>query len=532
MVVLDAQAVSSWATACVDSLERLRGEIDGINVYPVADADTGSNLLYTLTGARDALASEALETLGAGSAIAVLARGAVRAARGNSGVIISQLLRGLAGPVGDASEIDGRQLAAALRLADQAATDAVAHPVSGTMLSVLHAAATAGAHGCADSVADVARKAADAASEALRATTGQLPALAVAGVVDAGGRGLVAVLDALVAVLTGKQPDQQEPPHPQPPPAVAQPMPRAWEVMYLLTGAEPAQLPQLRARLAELGDSVTVAADGAGAHAVHVHCADIGAAIEAGLLIGKPQAVRVEPLLTPPAEEGPSARNRGAVVALVHGTELAELIQQEGVRALAVPSGTQPSTEQLLGLITETASGHVTVLAGTAGLTETAEALAEHPMVGDREVVTVPCASPVQVLSAIAVHDAARRAGDNVVAMAEAAAATRRGEVRVASGDALTWVGRAHAGDVVGLVDDEVVLIGPAASTDVRTVAMDVLARMLTVGGELVTVLTGASAPEGIGAELDALLRAAHPEVESAWYAGGQEDAVLLMGVE
>jgi dihydroxyacetone kinase-like predicted kinase len=152
--------------------------------------------------------------------------------------------------------------------------------------------------------------------------------------------------------------------------------------------------------------------------------------------------------------------------------------------------------------------------------------------------VVIPCVSPVQVLAALAVHDPQRRTNDDVVAMAEAAAATRRGELLISREESLTWVGRAHVGDVIGLVDGEVVLIepAPAADSDLMTnlvaAAMNVLNRMLTVGGELVTVLTGADAPAGVDLELGEQLRLEHPEVELASYPGGQSDAVLLIGVE
>ncbi|WP_106178865.1 DAK2 domain-containing protein [Prauserella shujinwangii] len=534
MRALDAAAVRAWAAACVHSLEALRADIDGINVYPVADSDTGSNLLHTLTGARDALEADR-DAAGAGPALATLARGAVLAARGNSGVILSQVLRGIAEVAGDQAELDGTALAAALVRADVVATDAVARPVAGTMLSVLHAVATTvGTAGTGPASADagtVAAQAAKAAAEALDETPNQLAALAVAGVVDAGGRGVVAVLDALVGVLHGTEPEPARTLRAGAAPVP--PQPRAWEVMYLLEGAEEAALPALRRALSALGDSVTVAGDGAGNHAVHVHCGDIGAALEAGLAHGRPHRVRVEPLMTPVPEDTGAARDNRAVVAVVRGADLAELISAEGVPVLAVEAGAEPTAEELLGLVTETAAAHVTVLPGDVRLTGAAERVAGHAVLEDRDVVVVPCASPVQVLAALAVHDPDRRVNDDVVAMAEAAAATRRAELVVAGEESITWVGRAQAGDLVGLVDGEAVLIVPAsAASAVETAALDVLERLLAVGGELVTVLTGREAPDGIGEVLAERLRADHPEVELVCYPGGQSEALLLMGVE
>jgi DAK2 domain fusion protein YloV len=617
--VLDVAAVAAWSAACVRSLDLLRPAINGINVYPVADSDTGSNLLYTLTGARDALAaalrdpsagddavvrgssplageaglssasplagdaassgasplkgdagsrggsSLAGDAVGddvpqvgeaaarprddessssgdvwsysepsatAAAALAVLARGAVAAARGNSGVIISQVIRGIAEWAVTGGELDGAGLAAALGHADKVATGAVSRPVAGTMLTVLHSVAGA-VRGDTRPLAEVAETAAAAAAAALEETPKQLPALAKAGVVDAGGRGLVAVLDALAGVVTGKNAAPEHELEAAVAAPVAEPAPYAWEVMYLLDGVDEAQLPALRKELSGFGDSVTVAGDGSGSHAVHVHCADIGAAIEAGLDLGRPRRVRVEPLLTPTPIDPGGGQDR-SVVAVVRGGGLAELLRAEGVAVLAVPDGETPGVEDMIGLFNEVAGRHVTVLPGGIDLTVAADTAAGHAMAGDRDVVVIPCASPVQVLAALAVHDGDRRANDDVVAMAEAAAATRRGELRIADEESLTWVGRAQSGDVIGLVDDEVVLIeaAPASETNLVAAAMGVLNRMLTLGGELVTVLGGADAPPGVAAELAEQLRLEHPEVELTSYASGQAEAVLLMGVE
>ncbi|NKQ56501.1 DAK2 domain-containing protein [Amycolatopsis sp. K13G38] len=528
MRALDETAVRAWAAACVHSLDVLRPAINGINVYPVADSDTGSNLLHTMASARDALVTDS-EATGAGQALAALAKGAIHNARGNSGVILSQVLRGLAESAGDATELDGAALAKALRYADKAATEAVARPVAGTMLTILQAVAAAtNAH---QSLQDVVTAAAKAASEALEQTPQQLPVLASAGVVDAGARGLVAVFDALAGVVTGTATELAHSCEAHTTAAEAEPAPYAWEVMYLLEDVQDPDLTPFRRVLSGLGDSVTVAGDGSGGYAVHVHCADIGAAIEAGLGVGRPRRVRVEPLITPTPIEAPAGADR-TVVAIVRGEPLAELLREEGVAVLAPEAGTKPSVEEMLGLITERAVGHITILPGGMDLTEAADATAGHPMIGDREVVVIPCASPVQVLAALAVHDRQRRANDDVVAMAEAAAATRRGELVVAREESITWVGRAHAGDLIGFVDGEVVLVEPRSAPNLLAAAVTVCERMLAAGGELLTVLTGAAAPAGIDVELADRLRETRPEVEFVSYPGGQTDAVLLIGVE
>ncbi|GAB3848211.1 hypothetical protein GCM10029963_30810 [Micromonospora andamanensis] len=213
---LDAAAVRRWCAGGLAALKRHQGEIDELNVYPVPDGDTGTNLVLTLTSAQQALAMD-LDThadgvsTAHGHALRLMARGALLGARGNSGVILSQILRGLADALAAAPQVRGRELAVALREATDAAYTAVARPVEGTVLSVVSAAAGAAEQAGSDELRVVARAAANAATAALARTPEQLPALARAGVVDAGGRGLCLLLDALVEVVTGRAPNGRSP---------------------------------------------------------------------------------------------------------------------------------------------------------------------------------------------------------------------------------------------------------------------------------------------------------------------------------
>lgn len=541
---LDAGEVRRWAAACVQSMDAHRAAIDRINVYPVADGDTGSNLLNTLRAALEALLRAPVkERSDAGGAFVVLARGALAGARGNSGVILSQLLRGIAETVRDQREVSGPDLRAALKRGAELATAAVSKPVSGTMLSVLDAAAAATGP---DGLHDVAAAAAIAAAEALDRTPDQLAVLAEAGVVDAGGRGVVVLLDALVAVIGGRPPELAAAARVT---AEAPTVPRraenplvasreagsdlyAYEVMYLLENA--AEVDSLRDALDGLGDCVSVVGDGSDLWTVHVHCNDVGAAIEAGIDVGRPRKIRVARFADAVSGEQSRYTKDRAVVAAVRGDDLAELFLSEGVAVLRVGDADEPTPYELLQVITGTGAGHVTVLPGDAGLMEIADEAAIRAVAAGQDVVVVPCASPVQALAAIAVHDPRRRSGDDVVAMAEAAAATRRGSVVIAAEAAITWIGPCAANDVVGFADGEVVLIepGPPLSDVLTKVACGVVERMLAVGGELVTALLGRDAPEGLADALTEYLRTARPEAELVVYRGGQSDSVLTLGLE
>jgi DAK2 domain fusion protein YloV len=521
---LDAALLEGWATAAATALERHREEIDRINVFPVADRDTGTNLLLTMRSAADAARGV---RGGAAPTAAALARGALLGARGNSGVILSQVFRGVAETVAAATgPCDGPALADALARGARLACAAVTRPREGTVLTVLAAAAAAAEAAGSDRLDAVAVAAAEAAAAAVRATTAQLPELARAGVVDAGGLGIYLVLDALAALAAGRPPAADVPAAakaPGPPPAPAD-AGGAYEVMYLLDGCAEDGAAALRAALDGLGEDVAVVGDGA-TWTVHVHCADIGAALEAGLAVGRPHRVRVTPLVD--ADGRRFARPR-AVLAVVAGPEAAALARAAGAEVIERANGEAPDDAALAAALAATGARHVTLLPCDAGLAPVAERAAVAARRGGREVVVVPTSSVVQGLAALAVHDPGRRTDDDVVAMTEAAAGTRTGALVVADAEALTWAGRCRPGDVLGLVDGEVVLIAPEPAVG----ALWLASRMLTAGGELVTVLLGPGVDDALGEGLAADLRRAHPEVDVVVHRGARPGCRLELGVE
>jgi hypothetical protein len=554
---LDAGQIRRWAVACVQSLDAHREAIDRINVYPVADSDTGSNLVHTMRAALDTLLrAPARERADAGTALGVLARGALTGARGNSGVITSQLLRGMADALADTPAVLGPGLRDALERGARLASEAVADPVPGTMITVLRAVADAVRAQDSDTLPDIAETAATAAATALDETPKQLAVLAEAGVVDAGGRGVVVLLDALLAVVTEQPAALAAAQHARAERASRPPAGEntlftaresgsdayAYEVMYLLetvedtgidnAGAEP--VGRLRDVLLGLGDCVSVVGDGAGLWTVHVHCNDVGAAIEAGIDAGRPRQIRVARFADAPSAEASRFVRDRAVVVPTRSTEFADLLINEGVTAFQFAEQDESTAYHLLEAITGTGASHVTVLPADSTLIEIADEASIRAVAAGQDVVVVPCASPVQVLAAVAVHDPRRRAGDDVVAMAEAAAATRRGEVVVAAEAGITWIGACEAGDVLGFADGEVVLIepGPPGVDALDRAVCGVVERMLAPGGELVTALIGVDAPDEVADELGDFLRREHPETELVVYQGGQSDAVLVLGVE
>ncbi|MEQ4302392.1 DAK2 domain-containing protein [Plantactinospora sp. B6F1] len=541
---LDAAALHRWCAGGLAALKRHQDEINQLNVYPVPDGDTGTNLVLTMTSAEQALRLDRDDPGAPGRpaharVLRLLARGALLGARGNSGVIVSQILRGLADALGDIPAVRGRAFAVALRAAGEAAYSAVAEPVEGTMLSVVTAAATAAVRADTDDLAAVTGAAATAADEALARTPEQLPALARAGVVDAGGRGLCVLLDALVEVVTGVAPDRPEsaPAPPRRPLVAARETGSteyAYEVQFLLD-TDPPAVRRLRAELARLGDSLVVVGDGAdpigvSTWNVHVHVNDVGAAIEAGVLAGRPYQISVTrfedqfPAAAAPAEPVRSDAPERAVVVAASGPGLAAIFLAE--RATVLDGN--PSAGELLAAVRSTGASRVVVLPNDPNTLGVARVAADEAQAFGISVSVVPTRSPVQALAALAVRDPARRFADDVIAMAEAAGACRYAEVCHASREALTVAGRCRPGDVLGLVDGEVHLIGE----DLVHTCVALLDRMLGGGGELVTLLLGADAPEELTEVLRTHLARRWPFVEVQHYSGGQPFYPLLVGVE
>ncbi|MFE0580612.1 DAK2 domain-containing protein [Streptomyces sp. NPDC058874] len=546
---LDAEAVRTWSSLALAALGRAREDIDAINVYPVADADTGTNLYLTAESADRALADTFGDAAGRtvapttlSEAVRAWAHGALVGARGNSGTILAQLLRGVADVLGaepEAESGDGRTgpgglLARALSRAAEEAYAAVAHPVEGTMLTVAGAAARAGeaASEAAGTAADVARAAYDGARAALAETPGQLAALGRAGVVDAGGCGLVAVLGALWQALSGQEP-AAEPAAGRP--AVSGPRPTdpceqhedgpAYEVIYLLEASD-AAVAELRAQLDGLGDSLVVVG-GDGLWNVHVHVDDPGAAVEAGVVAGRPYRIRITHF-GDERRRGRGERAQRAVVALVPGEGLVDLCAGAGATTVLVRPGEVPAAAELLDAVRRAHAREVVLLPGRAELRAAAATAAEQARAEGVRVAVIPTRSAVQGLAALAVHDPQGSFDEDVVAMTAAAGATRYGELAVAERQSFTSAGICQAGDVLGLIDGDVAVIGAGLAET----AVAVLDRMLGSGGELVTLVLGPEVPDAVAEHLQAHVQSGHLAVDTVTYRGGRYSAPLLIGVE
>jgi DAK2 domain fusion protein YloV len=543
---LDAFALRDWAHTCVGDLITHIDEINRLNVFPVADSDTGVNMLFTMRSAlaeanTDAKSADVVKTA------AALSAGALNGARGNSGVILSQILRGIADVTARAAadsqelhQIDAALLGAALhRGVDLVVASMGGREIPGTIVSVLKAAGDAVEQSASAGLSPAVIVAGEAAVTALEKTPEQLDVLGDAGVVDAGGRGLLVLLDALRSTITGQAPNRKvyEPAPRRPVPEIAaQPKAPQFEVMYLLGGCDTEGADLLRERLVELGESVAIATSGVvGGYSVHVHTDDAGAAIEAGLALGDPRRIQISMLTSGTSGLPPGSWTRErAVLAVVDGDGAAELFGGEGACVLRPdPLADDPTTvitaQQLLRAVVDTGAAQVMILPNGYVLAEELVAGCTAAIGWGIDVVPLPTGSMVQGLAALAVHEPGRQAVNDGYTMARAAGSARYGEVRVATETALTWAGTCEPGNGLGIAGDEVLIVAP----DVALAATGLIDLLLGAGGELITVLVG----QGIDADsVESALRAHvhdhHPGSELAIYHTGHRGDALLIGVE
>ncbi len=423
VATFDLPTILRFSEIALASLGAAREEIDALNVYPVPDGDTGTNLFLTFESARNAML-ETLDDEGRGDlrvALTAFARGALLGARGNSGVIFSQLVGALAKRVGEAGPGDraAAVFADGMALATAASYAAVGEPVEGTILSVAKAASEAAQRTAARDTARVGhviRAAATAAREALARTPDQLQVLKDAGVVDAGGRGLCVILDAAETAVTGKRPVGSQAPFGTR--AIPVPLPSgdltedgpAYEVMYLLD-ADDDRIHALRRRLAPLGDSLVVVG-GDGLWNVHVHVDDVGAAVEAGIESGRPYRIRVTHFaeqIDRRAVRSASERSGRKVVVVAAGDGLKELFAEAGASVVPAGPGRRPSTGQILEAITTASAAEVIVLPNDRDSVAVAEAAARTAReTGEIRVSVIPTNAQVQGLAALAVHEPGR----------------------------------------------------------------------------------------------------------------------------
>ncbi|HMD45433.1 MAG TPA: DAK2 domain-containing protein [Acidimicrobiales bacterium] len=551
---LTASGVRAVMGTYRDGLRAHQQVINRLNVYPVPDGDTGTNMALTL----DAVVHE-LERLDDDAPMAevcrALSHGSLMGARGNSGVIVSQLLRGIAQWWGERQEIGAADAAGALTVASEMAHQAVVRPTEGTILTVARAAGD-GARAAVDAdpgagLLEVVESARRAAYEALARTPELLEVLAAAGVVDAGGSGYVLLLDALLSELDGR-------PMPEPPELGTLPAPLApdaeltgtlgglagglrYEVMYLLDAPDET-IADFKEVWAGIGDSIVVVG-GEGLWNCHIHTNDIGPAIEAAMDAGRPRDIRVTDLaeqveeerwvregaaVTEVPEEPPGPAPVTGVVAVVTGDGLGRIFRSLGVhRQVKGGQSMNPSTAQLLEAVESLGSDQVILLPNNANIVPVAEQV---DALTKKTVRVVPTVSIVEGFAALLAYDPASAVEENEAAMAASTQRVVSAEVTRAVRDAATGAGPVHRGDWLGLVHKDIV----AVSDTVVGATCGVLARVLAADPdhELVTLIEGEGAAAAETRRITGWMADEYPDVAIEVHHGGQPLYPYLLGIE
>jgi DAK2 domain fusion protein YloV len=548
----DADRLRRTVVAFRDAVREHAPRINRLNVYPVPDGDTGTNMARTL----DAVVAE-LDQAGPDiePTCQAISHGSLMGARGNSGVILSQILRGLAGRLSSTASSTATEVAEALSEASTAAYKAVLKPIEGTILTVVREASEAAKASAATgaTLGATLRAARDAGRRALDATPDMLPVLKDAGVVDAGGAGFLLLLDAALNVVDGE-------PIPTPADSIGgdaldEPLPASvtslsapdqhgessvadlrYEVMYFLH-LDDDKIEAFKSDWGEIGDSIVVVG-GDGLWNCHVHTNDIGAAIEAAIdLGGRPKQIRVTDLFEEVAERHAAhdaARSAAglpavttAVVAVCSGSGLEELFGQLGVQGIVTGGQTlNPSTAELLAAVEAVNAQQVIVLPNNKNIIPVAEQL---DALTAKQVRVVPTRSMPEALAALVVYDPEADVDENSSSMESSIEAMVTGEVTQAVRDSSSDVGPVTTGDWIGLVRGDGI-VAVSGTLDGAVVAL--LAHLVDESREIVSVIEGTDATASATAAIEAWLSTERPGVQVERHRGGQPLYPYLFGVE
>ena len=557
---LNTEALRETVRTFRDTVREHAHGLNRLNVYPVPDGDTGTNMARTLDAVVAEMEGAADDDHDA--TCDAISYGSLMGARGNSGVILSQIMRGFAGTLKQQADVRGAKFAEALQAATVGAYEAVLKPIEGTILTVCRESADA-AREAADaggSLVEVVRAARAAGKVALDNTPEQLPVLKDAGVVDAGGAGFLLLLDSVLHVVDGEPLPAAEPDDGTAGPvgevfeAVAHRhastigeldvSEQRYEVMYFL------DLPDDRIRAFKdgwgaIGDSIVVVG-GDGLWNCHIHTNEIGASIEVALdLGGRPKVIRVTDLFEEVDEEhakreaelAATARDMAvvdalpevttAVVAVCTGDGIVELFAQLGVQGVVTGGQTMnPSTAELLETVQRVHADQVVILPNNKNIIPVAEQV---DALTEKTVAVVPTRSIPEALAALVVYEPDAPVGANVAEMSSAAASVTTGEVTRAVRDSTSSVGAVTTGDWIGLVrSDGIVSVAP----DLSVAALGLLECIVGDDAELVTVITGDDADDSVTASIRGWLQDHHGDVAIEIQRGGQPLYPYVVGVE
>ena len=526
-----------------DALEDHKESINRLNVYPVPDGDTGTNMFLTVGSVLEEMKAVAFDDRDA--VCAALSHGSLMGARGNSGVILSQVLRGMSACFAKADEIDGDVLASALTEASVAADGAVMKPVEGTILTVVREVARAAREAAETSaILTVVEEALTEGEAALERTPEQLIVLREAGVVDAGGAGFLLLLHAILHVLDGRALPVAENSTEIASATISEQQhdelsELRYEVMYLLNAPDEA-IEGFKNVWAGLGDSIVVVG-GDGLWNCHIHTDAIGPAIEAGIEVGRPQRIRVTDLAEEVMEERwvREAAESGktddlaapqqvpcAVVAVSPAPGIGRIFHSLGVQELVLGGQSMnPSTSELLEAVERAPAEQIVILPNNSNIVAVARTVDDET---EKTVVVVPTTSVPEGFASLLGYDPQAIATENAKVMLEIASGVDVGEVTQAVRATSTPVGEVAEGDWIGLDRDGVCAIG---ATLVEA-ATNLLNEIIGEDSEILSLIVGEGASDADTRAITEWVTENRPTVETEIHTGGQSHYPFFFGVE
>jgi len=534
---LDAKNLASLMYCFRDSLQEHKESLNSLNVYPVPDGDTGSNMAATLNSVVSEIESLE-ENLELENIIDAISHGSLMGARGNSGVIISQILRGFVSKIKNASRktIDANLFSEALSEAASAAYEAVGNPVEGTILTVVRETAEAAEKAASEklSLLPLAEIAREAAKRSLDSTPELLPVLARAGVVDAGGSGFLLMLDSLLHII-----DDRPMPEPEVVTASVDSLildvhdetsnsGTRYEVMYFLDAPDDL-IPDFKKAWSEIGDSIVVVG-GENIWNCHVHTNNIGAAVEAGISIGKPYEIRVTDLFEEIAgnyHDHDIADPVGcSVIAVANGDGIGEIFRSLG--ATRIVNGGQsmnPSTADLLEAAEATASEHVIILPNNSNIVAVAEQVDSQT---SKTVRVVGTHTVTEGFASLLGYDPEATSDKNQTGMLQASQMVESGEITTAVRNSTSEIGEIKKGNFLGLQKGKVTVV---AETIVEA-TNNLLKEMISDEHEIVTLVSGEDSNKKETDEIVAWVNSEYEELEVEVHEGGQPLYPYYIGIE
>lgn len=553
MSTITTSLLQEMVQAAASRLGRQAEYVNSLNVFPVPDGDTGTNMSMTMDNGAKEVADQPANTVGEVGQI--LSKGLLMGARGNSGVITSQLFRGFGNSIKGKTELDGKDLAAAFQSGVEVAYKAVMKPVEGTILTVSRGGATGALKKAeeTDDAIEVMRAALEGAKRALAKTPDMLPVLKEVGVVDSGGQGLVYIYEGFLSALTGEYIASEDF---KATPAVMSEMINAehhksvaghvateditfgycTEIMVALgqgpTYVKEFNYEEFQGYLSELGDSLLVVNDDEIVK-VHVHTEDPGLVMQEGLKYGALVKVKVDNMrgqheaqLEKEVKPAKQEAKEYGLIAVVAGDGLADIFKSQGVDYIISGGQTMnPSTEDIVKAIEAVNAKNVIILPNNKNIFMAAQSAAE---VAEVKAAVVETRTVSQGFTSLLAFDESRALDENVAAMTASLADVVSGSVTLAVRDTTIDGLEIHENDILGMVDGKILVSTP----DMVVALKDTFAKMIDEDSEIITIYVGEEGSQEVATEIAEYLEETYEDVEVEIHQGDQPVYPYLMSVE